>query len=181
MNNYNLKAVKEKNKHIFFETSFYWGPGLPIFASKKSVMNELESCLNESAEDILKSGMVELSWVDEKNNLIILDKLLAQDENVSFLPEQYREQVVNAKKRQQPCYFFVEKGIRKNFRGSWELRLRQSCEAEPHKKGFKYGYKLSVVLASSVHQIIIDGGFNILDIIEDEDILLPNTAFGKVT
>lgn len=179
MNNYNLTAIKEKNEHTYLETSFYWGPGLPVFASKISIKNELESCLNESAEEILKSGKIELYWVDEKNNLTVLDRLLSNDEKALFLPEQYRKQVINAKKRQQPCYFFIEKGVRKNFRGSWEFRLRQSCEAEPHEKGYKFGYNLSIVLGASVHTILIDGNLNILDIVEHENKLLPNTVFKR--
>jgi len=181
MNNYNLKAIKERNEHTYLETSYYWGPGLPVFASEESIKNELESCLNESAVDILKSRKIELYWVDEKNNQFVLNRLLSNDESASFLPEQYRKQVLNAQKRRQPCYFFIEKGIRENFRGSLELRLRQSCEAEPHLKGYKYGYNLSVVLGSSVYEIQVDGDLNILDITEHENKLLPNTIFTKST
>jgi len=181
MNNYNLKAIKERNEHTYLETSFYWGPGLPVFASKESIKDELKSCLNENPEDILESGKIELYWVDEKNNLIVLDRLLSDDKNALFLPEQYRNQVINAQKKQQPCYFFIEKGIRKNMRGSWELRLRQSCEAEPHRKGYKYGFSLSIVLGSSLHTILVDGNLNILDIVEYENKLLPNAVFEKST
>ena len=181
MNNYNLTAIKEKNEHTYLETPFYWGSGLPVFASKKAIRLELESALNESADDILKSGKIELYWVDEKNNLTVLDRLLADDENALFLPEEFRTQVINAKKRQQPCYFFIEKGVKQNFRGSWELRLRQSCEAKPHEKGFKYGYNLSVVLGISTYAILVDKNLNILDIVEHGNILLPNTVFAKST
>ncbi len=177
MNNYNLTSIKEKNEHTYLETSFYLGPGLPVFASKELIEKELESCFNESADEILKSGKIELYWVDEKDNLTVLDKLLSGDEKALFLPEQYRKQVINAKSSRQPCYFFIDKGIRKNFRGSWEMKLRQSCEAEPHKKGYKYGYNLSIVLGASVHILLIDGNLNILNIVEHENILLPNVIF----
>ena len=178
MNNYNLQTIRERNNQIFLETSFYQ---LPVFASEESIRNELESCLNESAEKILKSAQIELYWVDEKINLTVLNRLLSNDESVLFLPKQYRKQVVNAQKRQQPCYFFIKKGISQNFRGSWELRLRQSCEAEPHKKGYKHGYSLSIVLGTSVHEIIVDGSLNILDIHKHNSRLLENTVFGKFT
>ena len=181
MNNYNLTAIKERNEHTFLETPFYWGPGLPVFASKESINDELKRCFNQSAEEMLKSGKIELYWVDEKNNLIVLDKLLSNDKNALFLPKKYRQQVINAQKRQQPCYFFIEKDIKQNFRGSWELRLKQSCEAEPHKKGYKYGYNLSVVLGSSVHTIVVDGNLSILDIVEHKNKLLPNTVFENST
>jgi len=179
MNNYNLTAIKERNDQTFLETSFYWLPGLPVYASKESIKHELESCLNENAEKILNSGIVELYWVDEKNNLTVLNKLLTYNESASFLPSQYRKQVINANERRQPCYFFIEKGIKQNIRGYWELYLRQSCEAEPHKNGYKYGFNLSVVLGNSVHTILINGDLNILDIIEHENVLLPNTVFEK--
>jgi len=59
--------------------------------------------------------------------------------------------------------------------------LRQSCEAEPHRKGYKYGFSLSIVLGSSLHAILVDGNLNILDIIEYENKLLPNAVFEKIT
>lgn len=177
MNNYNLTAIKERDEHTFLETPYYWGPGLPVFASIDSIEQELESCLGEDSGKILSSGIIELYWADEGKNLKVLEKLLSGDESVSFLPEQYRKQVINAHKRRQPCYFFIEKGIRKNYKGSWELRLKQSCEAMPHEKGYKYGYDLSVVLGASVHTILIDGKREIVSVIEHKDALLPNSVF----
>ena len=174
MDNYNLKAIKERNEQVFLETSFY---ELPVYASVESIKTELQNSLNESSEEILKSRKIELNWVNEKNNLTVLRKLLSNDESVLFLPERYRRQVINAQRRQQPCYFFIEKGIRQNFRGSWELRLRQSCEVEPHKKGYKKGYNLSIIVGAAVHVILVDGRLNILDIIEHDNKLLPNMVF----
>jgi len=55
MNNYNLKAIKEMNEHTYLETSFYWGPGLPVFASKESIKDELKSCLKVVQHAFCKS------------------------------------------------------------------------------------------------------------------------------
>jgi len=181
MNNYNLTAIKNKGEQTFLETPFYWGPGLPVFASKESIINELKDCFNENSKEIITSRKTELYWVNEETNLIVLERLLSSDENAFFMPEQYRKQVINAKKRQQPYCFFVEKGLRQNIKGLWELRLRQSCEAKPHQKGYKYGFNLSIVLGLSVHTILLDGNLDILDIVKHKNRLLPNTVFDKCT
>ena len=176
MNNYNLKAIKERNEQVFLETSFY---SLPVYTTQESIKNELQKCFNQSSEEVLNSKKVELNWINEKDNLTILSKLLSDDKNALFLPEEYRQQVVNAYKRQQPCYFFIEKGIWKDFRGSWVMRLKQSCEAKPHKKGFKHGYSLSIVFGTAIHEVLLNGSLQIVDIIKHENKLLLNTVFAE--
>ena len=173
MDNYNLCSIRERRGRTYLETGFYHSPGLPVFASKVAIESELEKYLCESAEKILKSRKVELYWKDETDNFIILKKILSHNAKVHFLPECYRTQVHNSFNRIQPCCFFIGKGVVKNCRGMWELRLRHACEAMPHQKG----YKLSIVLGAAVHDILVDGKFNILETVEHENMLLPNSIF----
>jgi hypothetical protein len=177
MNNYHLTGIKEINGCVFLETPYYWGPGLPVFASKKDIIKEIENSINGNATDLVKSGLIELNWINDNINTIVLEKLLSNDERALFLPKQYRTQVLNAKNRQQPFCFFIEKGIKLNFGGNQEMRLRQSCEAKPHNKGYKYGYNLSIVLGTSVHEIELDKSLTILNTTIYKDKLIQNKIF----
>lgn len=177
MYNYRLKKINERDTQVFLETSYYWGPGLPIFASKQSIKNEIDEYQPGKVDELINLGLIELYWIDEKLNIEILSKLLSSDDEALFLPENYRKQVINAKHRKQPCYFFVEKDIRKNYQGNPEIRLRQSCEAMPHKKGYKYGFNLEIVLGTELHKVQLDGNLRVINIEINENKLLPNEIF----
>ncbi len=177
MNNYNLTSIQENNGNCYLQTPFYWGPGLPVQASKKLVEQVLEDNLLENINDILKSGKVELFWVDEKQNSILIGRLLSKNPDASFLPDGLIEQVLNAHSRKQPSNLFVERGISRNQRGSFEMRLRLACEVEPHKKGFKHGYNISIVAGTSLYLLSVDGDLKIVSVVEKEAFILPNKAF----
>ena len=179
MNNYNLTSIQERNGNCFLQTPFYWGPGLPVHASKESIEQVLENHLNKDIDDVLKSGEIELFWVDEKQNMAILTRLLSKSPEALFLPDGMREQVLNASKRKQPYNFFVENSISRNQRGSLEMNLRLSCEIEPNKKGFKHGYNMSIIAGTSIYKLSVNGDLEILSAIENEKIILPNKVFNK--
>jgi len=177
MYNYRLKAINEKDGHAYLETPFYWGPGLPVFSTEEEIKNEIEINISGNADQLITSGVIELYWIDERSNVGVLSKLLSSDPGALFLPEQYRKQVINAKNRKQPFCFFIERGIRRNHIGDQELRLRQSCEAEPHRKGYKYGYSLSIVLGEAIHEVKLDGDRNVISTVIHENKILPNAVF----
>ncbi|MFZ4702548.1 MAG: hypothetical protein ACOYMG_21090 [Candidatus Methylumidiphilus sp.] len=179
MNNYNLTSIQEKNGDCYLQTPFYWGPGLPVHTSKELIERELEDDLTENIHDILKTGKVELFWVNEKQNRILIDRLLSKNPEVSFLPDGLKEQVLNASSRKRPYKFFVERGISQNQRGSFEMKFRLSCEVEPHMKGFKHGYKISIVAGTSLYILSICSDFKIVSVVENEKCILPNQAFIK--
>ena len=174
MNNYRLKAIREKDGRVFLETPFYW---LPVFATEEEIKNEIENNILGKADTLIRTGVIELYWIDEKLNISVLNTLLSDDGDALFLPEQYRRQVINAKNRKYPCYFFVEKDVSRNSVGNYELRLRQSCEAEPHKKGYKYGYHLSIVLGAAIHEVELDRDHNVISTVIHENKLLLNGVF----
>ena len=139
----------------------------------------LEENLHENIHDILKSGKVELFWLDEKQNMQLIDRLLSKSPDASFLPDGLKEQVINASSRKQPYNFFVESGISRNQRGSFEVKLRLSCEIEPHIKGFKHGYMVSIVAGASIYLLSVDNDLQIVSVVEKQECILPNTAFIK--
>lgn len=179
MNNYNLTSIKENNGNCYLQTPFYWGPGLPVHTTKELIERALENNLHENIHDILKSGKVELFWVDEKQNMHFIDRLLSKSPDASFLPDGLKEQVINASTRKQPYNFFVESGISRNQRGSFEVKLRLSCEVEPHIKGFKHGYMVSIVAGTSIYVLSVDNDLQIVSVVEKQECILPNTAFIK--
>lgn len=179
MNNYNLTSIQENNGNCYLQTPFYWGPGLPVHTTKELIERALEDNLHENIYDILKSGKVELFFVDEKKNMHFIDKILSKIPDASFLPDELKEQLFNASKRKQPYKFFVESGISRNQRGSFEVKLRLSCEVEPHIKGFKYGYMVSIVAGTSIYHLSVDNNFQIVSVVETQECILPNTAFVK--
>lgn len=180
MDNYHLSSIQEKNGNCYLQTPYYWGPGLPVHASKELIERVLEEELHENIHDILKSRKVTLFWVDEKLNISILTKLLAKNSDASFLPEGLRQQLLNASVRKQPYNFFVQKELSRNpIIGSFEMTLRLSCEIEPNKKGFKYGYNLSIVAGTSLYILSINGDLKIISVSEKEGYLLHNDAFNK--
>ncbi|WP_019865309.1 hypothetical protein [Methylovulum miyakonense] len=176
MNNYNLTSIQEKNGNCYLQTSFYQ---LPVCVSKELIERVLENDLLENIHDILKSGKVELFWVDEKQNMIFIDRLLSKNPDASFLPNGLKDQILNASLRKQPYSFFIERGISQNSRGLFEMKLRLSCEAKPHKKGFKHGYKLSIVAGTSLFLLLVDSDLKIVSVTEKEEYILPNKAFIK--
>lgn len=177
MNNYNLTSIQESNGNCYLQTPFYWGPGLLVHTSKAMVEQTLENNLLENINDILKSGKVELFWVDEKQNMIFISRLLSKNPDASFLPDGLKEQLFNAYSRNQPYNFFVERGISRNQLGAFEMKLRLSCEVEPHEKGFKHGYKISIVAGTSLYLLSVDGDLKIASVVEKEEFILPNKAF----
>ena len=180
MDNYHLTSIQEKNGNCYLQTPYYWGPGLPVHTSKELIGRTLEEELHENIHDILKSRKVTLFWVDEKQNITILTKLLAKNSDASFLPEGLREQLLNTSVRKQPYNFFVERGLSRNpIIGSFDMTLRLSCEIEPNKKGFKHGYNLSIVADTSLYVLSVDGDLKIVSVSEKEGCILPNNAFNK--
>ena len=168
MDNYYLSSIQEKNGNCYLQTSFY---RLPVHASKELIERTLEVELHENIHDILKSRKVTLFWADEKQNITILDKLTAKNSDASFLPDGLRK---------QPYYFFVERSLLRNpIIGSFDLRLRLSCEIEPNEKGFKHGYNLSIVAGTSLYVLSVDGDLKIISVSEKEGCLLPKDAFNK--
>jgi len=174
MNNYNLQSIKEKDGLCFLGTSFY---SLPAHASVTSIEGVIESGLDDSAKSILKSGILELYWKEQKDNLFVLNKLLSADPEALFLPDELRMQVLNTNTKRQPYCFFIESVLSVNHRGSNEMRLRFSCEVEPNRKGFKHGYHMDIILGTSIYKVSIDGGYTITSMVEQKEIVLPNNAF----
>ncbi len=181
MNNYNLTSIQEVNADCYLQTPFYWGPGLRIHTARAVFEKNLEDNLCKSAADILKAGVVELRWVEEKQNCRFLGRILAKDPDATFIPFGFNEQILNAHSRNQPFMFFVERKIYRNERGSLEIRLRFSCEVEPHEGGIKNGYGLSIVAGTSLYKIYVDKDLKVIGVTESKECILPHSAFTTLT
>jgi hypothetical protein len=180
MNNYHLTSIQETGGTVFLQTSFY---RIPVYASKEAIEQTLENELHENVHDILKSGKIELFWMDnKKQHMAVLAKLLAKNSDASFLPDGLQEQLLNVYNDKQPCKFFVEKSIshsRNPMGAEFAMKLKLSCEVEPNKRGFKHGFNLSIVAGNSIYLVSVDGDLKIVSASEKEEYLLPNNVFNK--
>lgn len=177
MNNYILTSIQENNGNCFLQTPYYWGPGIPVHASKDALELMLSEILTKSVDQIFKKGEVELFWIDEKQNQAILAKLHSKRPELLFLPDGLRQQVRNVLLRKQPYGFFVDRNIAVNQRGFFEMKLWLSCEIEPNPKGLRHGYNMSIIAGTSIYKVLISDNLEMLSIIENKEQIMPNNTF----